>query len=190
MKTVRLYGALRKFGTEFLLDIQSPAEALVALSVMCPGFRKQIQDGVYRMWVGRSRAGPLEVVGPFSDREVIRISPAVAGADDSASIFEIIIGGLLIYFAGPIGAALAGIGINANIVATVGVSLVLAGVSQLLFKPPSLEQQDSPTNKPSYIFNGAVNTVAQGNPVPIGYGEMIVGSQVISLGLATQEIPV
>ena len=34
-----------------------------------------------------------------------------------------------------------------------------------------------------YHFNGVVNTTAQGNPVPLGYGRMIVGSAVVSAGI-------
>lgn len=46
-----------------------------------------------------------------------------------------------------------------------------------------LSAKDSAENKPSYNFNGAVNTTAQGNPVPLGYGRMIIGSAVISAGI-------
>ena len=42
-------------------------------------------------------------------------------------------------------------------------------------------------NTPSYLFNGAVNTTAQGHPVPIGYGRLIVGSAVISASIVTTE---
>ena len=70
-----------------------------------------------------------------------------------------------------------------TIAAGIGWSLVLGGVAQLLFKPPELQNSDRTENQPSFAFNGAVNTVAQGNPVPVGYGRLIVGSQVISLGL-------
>jgi predicted phage tail protein len=35
-----------------------------------------------------------------------------------------------------------------------------------------------------------VNTTAQGHPVPVGYGRMIVGSAVISAGIDVDEIPV
>ena len=33
-----------------------------------------------------------------------------------------------------------------------------------------------PENRPSFLFNGAVNTSRQGNPVPLCYGQMVVGS--------------
>ena len=61
-----------------------------------------------------------------------------------------------------------------------GASLAFTGVSQLLAKTPDLAaaQQDG-----SFIFAGYVNTAAQGGPIPVGYGELIVGSTVVSSGL-------
>ena len=51
------------------------------------------------------------------------------------------------------------------------------------------DQASEDKRDPSYIFNGPVNTMAQGHPVPIGYGEMIVGSAVISAGISVDESP-
>ena len=47
---------------------------------------------------------------------------------------------------------------------------------------------EKPENTPSTYFDGAVNTTAQGHPVPIGYGKLIVGSAVISAGLTVEEV--
>ena len=38
------------------------------------------------------------------------------------------------------------------------------------------------------IFNGSVNTVGQGHPVPVGYGRLRVGSCVISAGIDTVDL--
>ena len=51
------------------------------------------------------------------------------------------------------------------------------------------EPSERPENKPSYSFNGAVNTTAQGHPVPVGYGRLVVGSAVISAGIDVDEVP-
>jgi predicted phage tail protein len=59
----------------------------------------------------------------------------------------------------------------------------------MLFSAPKPQNIDRPANKPSYAFDGAVNTAAQGNPVPICYGRLIVGSQVVSAGLVTEPLP-
>ena len=46
---------------------------------------------------------------------------------------------------------------------------------------------DGPDNGASYNFNGPVNTTAQGNPVPLLYGEMFVGSATISAGIYSED---
>ena len=71
---------------------------------------------------------------------------------------------------------------------TMGVALTLAGVSQMLFGTPGAEILERGDNKPSYLFNGAVNTYSQGNPVPVGFGRLRIGSQVISVGIRSVDI--
>lgn len=54
-------------------------------------------------------------------------------------------------------------------------------------QPKGLKNGDSPDNSASYSFAGPVNTEAQGNPVPVVYGRMIVGSAVISAGIDAED---
>ena len=70
-----------------------------------------------------------------------------------------------------------------------GISMVLGGVVQLLSPQQTYDSAASerPENRPSYNFNGPVNTTAQGHPVPLCYGRMIVGSAVISAGIETRQ---
>jgi len=72
----------------------------------------------------------------------------------------------------------------------VGWSLIIGGAAQMLFAPKTPDgPADKPDNKASYAFDGAVNTAAQGNPVPVLYGgPLIVGSQVISAGLSAEPL--
>ena len=69
----------------------------------------------------------------------------------------------------------------------IGASLILGGVVQMLTPVPRGTKNKSVSNEPSYSFNGAVNTQAQGNPVPLLYGRMIVGSAVISAGINAED---
>jgi len=72
---------------------------------------------------------------------------------------------------------------------SVGTAMILGGVAQMIAPTPKAnEPSERPENKPSYSFNGAVNTTAQGHPVPVGYGRLIVGSAVISAGIDVDEI--
>lgn len=70
-----------------------------------------------------------------------------------------------------------------------GAGMAIGGVATLLAgNPKTPGPTEKPENKPSFIFNGAVNTTAQGHPVPIGYGRLRVGSAVISAGMAAEDI--
>jgi predicted phage tail protein len=67
----------------------------------------------------------------------------------------------------------------------------LGGVAQMLApQPASNEPSERPENQPSYTFNGAVNTTAQGQPVPLGYGRLVVGSAVISAGIDVDQVAI
>ena len=203
MKTILLYGFLgRQFGRVHRYDVRTPAEAIRALSVTLQGFRQaMVSGGAYRVLVGGKEALNFRRIGhPVSSRESIRIVPVIAGA--GRGLGQIIVGAALIYFSGGLAgafgataasagsAATAGFaGITAGTFTAIGVSLVIGGVSQMLFAPKAPESVERPENNPSFAFDGAVNTAAQGNPVPVLYGgPLIVGSQVISAGLSVEQI--
>jgi predicted phage tail protein len=198
MITVLLYSHLAKqFGRRHRLAISSPAEAIRALCANYKDFRAAImlhdQPG-YRVLVGEEdRADHIGMHLPTGRAKVIKIIPVIAG---SGGLGRILLGAALIaasvylplpgagYFEG----ALSEFSI-ASTVSSIGFSLVLGGVSQLLFAPPKPANNGSTeraNNLPSYNFNGPVNTIGQGNCVPVCYGGPIrVGSQVISAGTET-----
>tara|TARA_Y100000401_G_C8304267_1_gene215981 strand:- start:570 stop:1202 length:633 start_codon:yes stop_codon:yes gene_type:complete len=63
-----------------------------------------------------------------------------------------------------------------------GLALLSAGASVLLAKPPKFDdfrEIEEGKKKVSYLFDGPTNAANEGGPVPIGYGRLIVGSQVI-----------
>jgi predicted phage tail protein len=197
LKTVKLYGDLGdRFGREFHLDVKNPAEAIRLLNANFKGFSRYFIDHSepgYHILVGKQELGADELHHPVSSREEIKIVPVIAGSGDNP-FTRIIIGAVLIWATGPYGlsvfqgtGALAGF---AGTVGTFGTAMVLGGVSQLLFAPPTpTAPEESPENRPSYSFNGAVNTVRQGNPVQVGYGRLRVGSQMVSFGLFSDPIP-
>lgn len=192
MKTIRLYGLLgKKFGKKFELDVKNPAEAIRALSVLIKGFKQHIvddKDAGYKIFVGTEDIYSVDINMPTSDREVIRIVPIACGAAKSKnSSTKIIVGVILIalayYFGGPYGGQAMTYGWG--IISSIGMSLLLSGVSDMIVDS-MVEEPELADNNPSYIFDGPVNTTRQGNPVPVGYGRLRVGSQVISAGLTTE----
>ena len=64
MKTIRLYGELgKRFGREFKLDVQSPAEAVRALRVIVPGFQTDRMRLEHRVLTAKSFASRLRYRG-------------------------------------------------------------------------------------------------------------------------------
>lgn len=201
MKTIRLYGHLgATFGRVFRLDVASPAEAVRALLLQLPGFRDAVLSsegaGGYRVFAGSDNRDLDTMCHPCSDRESIKIIPVVCGA--GKSLGQIILGAALIGFGiWTGGASLAfsaawsagGMQLAGYFATSIGVSLVLGGISQMLVGTPTAPSSvERPDNKPSYAFDGAVNTAAQGNPVSVCYGQLIVGSQVGSAGMSVEQI--
>lgn len=207
MKTILLYGKLGKqFGRLHRYDVRSVAEAVHAMCITLKGFRAAIDPhGAYRVLVGgKDGLSNERLLDPVSDKESIRIVPVIAGA--GRGLGQIIIGAALIWASGGLAASLgatgtaAGVagattgaagflGITAGTFTAMGLSLVLGGISQMLFKQSAPTSSERPENQPSFAFNGAINTAAQGNPVPVFYGgPMIIGSQVVSAGLSVEQI--
>lgn len=192
MKTVKLYGTLgEQFGRVWRLDVKSPGEAIRALCSQLPGFRKHLQENGghgYRVLAGRDSRDAKTLCLP-SSADTFRVVPVVSGA--GKGLGGIIVGAALIWASnGTYGWDTLATSAYAGAVSSIGFSMVIGGVSQMMTKTPktSNESVERPDNKPSYAFDGAVNTSAQGNPVPVCYGELIVGSQVISAGLTTEQV--
>lgn len=184
MKTIRLYGDMgKRFGREFQIDVQTPAEAVRALSAQIKGFKAYLhahQQDTFKIFVG-GRNSSEELNFPCSDKEIIRIAPVIQGARAAG---RIVLGVVLIiasFFTG--GTALAAFG---PMMFGMGASMAIGGIVQLLSPTPSSDSgmgSEDMLHRPSYNFNGVVNTTAQGHPVPLAYGRVVCGSAVISAGL-------
>lgn len=190
MRTVRLHGALAKFGKAFKLDVRSAAEAIRALCVQIPGFENHLRTHSapgYRVHVGKHKSISKDELTLESEGD-ISIVPVIRGARKALGI---IIGIVLIAvsFFIPATWAIAGVAVKGVIVGT-GISMVIGGIAQLLVKPPQMGGRQEDKSRPSYSLDGPVNTVAQTNPVPVVYGEVIVGSQAISSSLVTEELAI
>jgi predicted phage tail protein len=61
-------------------------------------------------------------------------------------------------------------------------SLVIGGIAQLLTPTPKISKDEGDPRK-SFSFSGIQNTNRAGVPVPVVYGETLVGSVVISAGI-------
>lgn len=192
LKKIKLLGHLgRKFGREYQFDVSSPAEAVKALCHQVKGFRQYMQEGKgkeqkFKVLIGNSPLNDVEKQLFMQTDSDIAIVPLVRGSGgDFVKVVGIALVGIALF--NPLGFAFAGTLSGALTTLTVGVSLLVAGsFSQQNLTP----QETNRNNDRSYLFNGAVNTTQQGQPIPIGYGRMRVGSQVVSTSLSTTQVPV
>lgn len=184
MREVRLYGKLgARFGRVHRFDVKSPAEAMRALIANFPALEKYLlesdQKGIrYAVFTGKTNISEKELEQP-AGKESIRIAPVLAGSK-RAGLFQTVLGAVLVV----VDMAF----LHTGYLAQIGASMALGGVAQMLTPTPKSSGPNNGANSPSYIFSGAVNTTAVGNPVPVGYGRMIVGSAVISAGIVAEDI--
>lgn len=198
-RKVLLSGELAKrFGAEHILSVATPAEAVRALCANFPDFynfvaASEARNVGYKVILDADEMPGLDHLGlPFA--KTMQIVPVIGGA--KSGLVGIVLGAALIaasfylpgaaLFAGAPGAL--GTVSFASVAFGIGTSLVLGGVLGILSPQPKATAGGAEaTNKPSYTFNGPVNTSAQGNPVPVGYGRMIVGSAVVSAGITADD---
>ncbi len=216
LKVVKVYGPLRKrLGQcRFEFDVTTPAQVIKALCVNFPGLDKWLidseKDGVgYRVTISKEKVGEenvLPLLVPFSEREVLSITPVIAGAGRGAGMIlagaaliglAVVTGGTSIAFsAGGFSAATTGgfaaatFGVKLAVVAgNLGVALVLGGIAQALSPQPQLNSTlDEAVQLESFTFSNVLNTSKQGMPVPVAYGRLFVGSAVLSSGLDVDQV--
>lgn len=190
LREVRLYGHLgKRFGRIHHLAVETTAEAVRALCVVIEGFERYVLQHSapgYRVWAGRANLGADDLAQPVGTREVIRIVPVVEGAK-RRGLGQTIVGAVLIVA----GMVMTAYGVPGGAQVTqAGIAMVIGGVIQMLSPQRGADGTEQDKNGPSYSFNGAVNVDAEGGCVPVLYGEMIVGSVVISGGIRTADIAV
>lgn len=193
IKTIRLYGDMgKRFGRVFKLDVNSPSEAIRALTTIKPGFREYLQerfDQPFRVLRGEEALDEKGLSAPVGRTEVIKIVPMVAGAKDGFG--QILMGAVLLaaaYWTGGASvsymSAVWGAG-TASVVGAMGMAMVLGGVASLLAPVPQNgfgaggNTQDAQT----WAFGSPTLTTGQGGAVPVLLGEMRIGGHVVSAGI-------
>ena len=184
--TVRLYGKLgARFGRSYRLAVSSAGEAVRALSSQLPGFesfltRSKDMGLAYTVFYGKRNLTEEQLRDAVDVDEDIRIAPVVIGSKNGGWL-NIILGAVLIV----VGLVLSPFTGGASLfLVKMGTGLIVSGIVQLLTPvPKDNTSKEKAENQPSYAFNGPINTQAQGGCVPVLYGEMIVGSAVVSAGI-------
>lgn len=189
MAVVILHGELSRFGQRYDLMVDNAAEAMRALFAQLDGFQRHVADNAFFVRVARKNVDlnsiETDFNQPLSERDVIHIVPEISGA---GKIGQIVLGAVMIvaaFWTG--GLSLGALSISGSTLAMAGIGLVLGGVSQMLMKPPEFGDNNTEKSQSS-SFSSLSNSVAQGSVVPVAYGEMMIGSKVISQAIESYKI--
>ncbi len=202
-RKVYLEGILgEKYGAEWDLAVDSPSEALSAIMAQKPGMRQFLieSEGIqgYEVLIGDEGIECLEelVIADPGMGQSYTFVPVIAGSKNS--ILMMVLGVTLIAMTGGFGAAglnffaaeagatiaTAGLSTFGTAVNYLGMGMLLMGASLML--TPDVPDGNEAEKSENYLFSGPVNTVKQGQPIPLVYGRNIVGSKTISASIFTQ----
>lgn len=187
LRKVYLEGEIgEKFGSEFSMDVSTFKEAVSCFEANLEGFREYLVE-CHEKGIGFTCAvegKPLEIEDELflKQNEGSFTIVAIPAGSKSAlgKIFAAIAIIAVLYFAPVFGTAagsLSGLSAAGLAVAGFAVNLAIAGIQQLMAPDPSVDgiQQDE-----SYLFQGSGQTILEGDPVPILYGQLRIPGRPIS----------
>ena len=166
MTLVKIHGILaREYGSSFKFSLPNPKNVLEAIDCNKRGFIKRLvqlqkQGFCYDIIINKKRVTQEEHISGVKNPETIDLVPAIAGS--GPTVFLPLVGGNIV-------------------LANIASALFFAVISYALTPKPEVEalEIEADASKSSLIFSNTVNVASQGSPVPIGYGRLKVGSQVI-----------
>ena len=202
LRKIKLYGELAEFvgHKEFEVQVNSLQKAVSFLVNNFAGIEKYMNPRYYQVKVGDYAVDETEILHPIG-QEDIHFVPVITGA--GRGFGKILLGAALIGIAflmpvasgglslgaGIKAGSLAKVGFMTKMVAGVGASLVLSGVSDMLFPLPDVPAyEDSQDPRLSFSFGGTQQTGRAGTPVPLVFGEIFTGSVVISGSIDTEQV--
>jgi len=202
MIKVNLHGKLGKdLGESWELEVSSVAEVFRAIEANTRKLRRWVIDYQdefeYEILINKSNLFTekpnfksineiknSEFFVKLNDKiETIDIIPHIEGAGGAVKLVAGIVTVAAAIIVGVVFPPLLPLAVGVGIA---GLGLVAAGTSELLSKPPPsvpftaqqinpIEGEGESGGPTSYLFNGPVNTVGEGGPVPIGYGQLVIG---------------
>ena len=200
LRKIKLYGELAEFvgHKEFEVKADTLAHAVSFLINNFQGIERFMSPKYYQVKVGNYSINEEEFAHPIG-KEDIHFIPVISGA--GRGFGKILLGAAMIGLAFATGgASLGASGLTfkasslggafvAKAVTGIGATLVLSGVSEMLFPLPDVPKFES-TEDPrlSFSFGGTQQTGRAGTPVPLVYGEIFTGSVVISGGVDTEQV--
>jgi len=165
MKTkIILHGRLsKKFQKEFeFSNVKNLKTVVSAINSIHPNFKNSLlqdaRQGInYQILIDRKITENVRAVKEIKNNSTIEIVPCLLGADP----VQIIVGFI--------------------------VNVVVAGITYLMTPDAQPRRIEASIKGESYIFSTPDNLVQQGQALPLGYGRLRVGSQIISSSITNRD---
>jgi len=198
LRKVYLEGEIgEKFGKEFEISATSFGSVIQCLEMNFPEFRPYLVDCAEKginftcQFADKPIEDERELFLQYEDEGAMTITAIPAGS--KSGIGKILLAAVLITAAFlTYGASLTSTGflgstvfaggtvtwgaVIAGTMFSMGLSLAMAGIQQLMAPDPSTDNQQDE----SYLFQGAGQTIVEGDPVPVLYGKLRVPGRPIS----------
>ena len=168
MKTqIILHGKLaKKFGKSFeFYNIHNLKNAVSAINTLNPEFKsylvKQSQKGInYQVIVDGKIVQNVNNFTDIKQESKIQFVPCILGCD-------------------PV-----------TIIVTLVVNLIVAGIQYLMFPTDAMDERriEASIKGESYMFSSPDNLARQGQALPLGYGRLRIGSQIISSHIISKDL--
>ena len=223
-QVVRLLGDLgERYGAEHTYhNLRTPADAIKLLCINLPALQQELlhahEHGVgYRLIQAGIDLDLEDLQLPIGSNDLI-LTPVIAGSGGGTGKIiagvALVAAAIFIAPAAAAGAGFLGLGTAAagaagaafaaaasTAIGTIGISLTLGGVAQLLSPQPTIGNlsgsqargsgesgaTDGPQSvvrgsngRQSYMYTGPANTVGVGATIPVVYGEVLAGSHLLS----------
>lgn len=199
LTTVILGGPLgKKYGRRFEFMLHRPIDAIKALHCNFPDFVETMQGyadkgmefRITDLSNGR-RDLSLDESTTLNRPKVLRLAPVVAGASEQTAKAntQLAIAAVLAVAAIALSGGTAAPWV-VQAMAAMAVSFAIQGALGHYAAHQSKKNKNEQKEKnPSNLFSSQENVTEAGGPVPVGYGEMMIGSTVIGVAYEVYDMP-
>lgn len=209
MTKIRLHGALgQECGQEHEIAIRQPREAIAAIEANTGKlyrYLRAVKGTEYRVIINGTDHGCVADLYLVGEYDLIEIVPVPMGS--GGGVWQAILGVVLI-IVGAVLTFIPGFQAVGYYVIGAGIAMLAGGVAQMLSPSPKLgtnsfartfrpqsqtlqqpeEERSGRGGTQSYLFSGAANTQNPGGPVTLIYGQMIVGSHLVSMAITASSV--
>lgn len=194
MREVILHGALGvKYGERYRVDVKTVQEAVHALTCQIKGMYRSILNGEFQVIADEGMYfDESEIMLDLGDVQRVHIVPVPAGSK-RGGVLKVILGIALIGvgFAIGVGNTIGGgllAGMSGKSFLMLGAGFLLNGIGQIMSPSPTLESNEKPNDRPSYLFSSPLNIAEEGNCLPVAYGSPFCSTLVVSSGYETEGV--